>query len=99
MDDGILADPTAGVKAALSESGTLIYLKGRAQFQPVLARADSTAPAPLIGLANAAGAERPHTARVTAAKPLMKREVIARCSRNLMPDLPSPRLTVPQVRN
>jgi serine/threonine-protein kinase len=43
MDDAILADPTAGVKAALSVSGTLAYLKGRAQFQPVLARAGSPA--------------------------------------------------------
>jgi serine/threonine-protein kinase len=48
MDDGILADPTAGVKAALSASGTLAYLKGRAQFQPVLARGDSSAVDPLI---------------------------------------------------
>ena len=39
MDEGILVDPTAGVKAALSASGTLAYLKGRAQFQPVLVRA------------------------------------------------------------
>ena len=48
MDDGILSDPTAGVKAALSASGTLAYLKGRAQFQPVLARAGGSAVDPLI---------------------------------------------------
>jgi serine/threonine-protein kinase len=48
MDDGILVDPTAGVKAALSASGTLVYLKGRAQFQPVLARAGTGAADALI---------------------------------------------------
>ncbi len=48
MDEGILVDPTAGVKAALSASGTLAYLKGRAQFQPVLARAGTSAADPLI---------------------------------------------------
>jgi Tol biopolymer transport system component len=37
------------VKAALSASGTLAYLRGRAQFQPVLARAGSSAVDPLIG--------------------------------------------------
>jgi serine/threonine-protein kinase len=48
MDEGVLVDPTAGVKASLSASGTLAYLKGRAQFQPVLARAGSTVADPLI---------------------------------------------------
>jgi Tol biopolymer transport system component/tRNA A-37 threonylcarbamoyl transferase component Bud32 len=41
MDEGILIDPTAGAKASLSSSGTLIYLKGRAEFQPVVAGAGS----------------------------------------------------------
>ena len=48
MDEGILVDPTAGVKASLSASGTLAYLKGRAQYQPVVAHAGSSATEPLI---------------------------------------------------
>ena len=44
VDDGVLVDPTAGAKASLSASGTLAYLKGRAQFQPVLARAGKDTP-------------------------------------------------------
>jgi Tol biopolymer transport system component len=44
LEDGILVDPTSGAKASLSPSGTLAYLRGRAQFQPVLARAGSSAP-------------------------------------------------------
>jgi len=36
LDDGVLLDATAGAKASLSSSGTLAYLSGRAQFQPVL---------------------------------------------------------------
>jgi len=48
MDDGILVDPNAGVKAALSASGTLFYLKGRAQFQPMVVRAGGSTADPLI---------------------------------------------------
>ena len=48
MDEGILVDPNAGAKASLSPSGTLLYLRGRAQFQAVLARAGATAPTPII---------------------------------------------------
>jgi serine/threonine-protein kinase len=48
MDEGILVDPTAGVKASLSASGTLAYLKGRAQYQPVVAHTGSSTTDPLI---------------------------------------------------
>jgi serine/threonine-protein kinase len=48
LDEGVLVDPTAGAKASLSASGTLAYLKGRAQFQPVLARAGEAAPGAII---------------------------------------------------
>jgi len=48
LDDGVLVDPTAGAKASLSSSGTLAYLRGRAQFQPVFAGAGIAAPAALI---------------------------------------------------
>jgi len=39
LDQGVLLDATAGAKASLSSSGTLAYLSGRAQFQPVLVSA------------------------------------------------------------
>ena len=48
LDEGVLVDPTAGAKASLSASGTLAYLRGRAQFQPVLAAPGSTSPVALI---------------------------------------------------
>jgi eukaryotic-like serine/threonine-protein kinase len=48
MEEGILVDPNAGAKAALSRSGTLMYLKGRAQFQAVLASPGSATLVPLI---------------------------------------------------
>jgi Tol biopolymer transport system component len=48
LDDGVLIDPTAGAKASLSASGTLAYLRGRAQFQPVISSAGSTAATALI---------------------------------------------------
>jgi Tol biopolymer transport system component len=48
LDDGVLVDPTAGAKASLSPSGTLAYLKGRAQFQPVFGSAGSTVASPMI---------------------------------------------------
>ena len=47
LEEGILIDPTAGAKAALSSSGTLAYLHGRAQFQPLII-AGAAAPLPLI---------------------------------------------------
>ncbi len=36
VGEDVLVDPSAGVKASLSASGTLAYLKGRALFQPTL---------------------------------------------------------------
>jgi serine/threonine-protein kinase len=48
LEEGLLVDPTNGAKASLSPSGTLAYLKGRAQFQPVLVRAGSDSASPLI---------------------------------------------------
>jgi eukaryotic-like serine/threonine-protein kinase len=48
LDEGILVDPTAGAKAALSASGTLTYLRGRAQFQLVLAGAGISVPASIL---------------------------------------------------
>ena len=48
LDDGVLIDATAGAKASLSPSGTLAYLSGRAQFQPVLAAAGEATSTPLI---------------------------------------------------
>ena len=38
VGEGVLVDPTVGAKASLSASGTLTYLAGRAQFQPVVVR-------------------------------------------------------------
>jgi len=48
LDEGVLLDMTAGAKASLSASGTLAYLRGRAQFQPVMVAAGSTTTAALI---------------------------------------------------
>src|SRR5206468_3323661 len=48
IEDGIVIDPTGGAKAALSASGTLMYLKGRAEYQLVLTNSAS-APTPLMG--------------------------------------------------
>ena len=42
MEQGVVVDQTAGAKASLSPSGTLAYLRGRAQFQPVLVRGGSS---------------------------------------------------------
>jgi Tol biopolymer transport system component len=47
LDEGVLFDPTAGAKASLSVSGTLAYLRGRAQFQPIVI-AGTSAPVPLV---------------------------------------------------
>jgi serine/threonine-protein kinase len=38
LDENVLVDPTTGVKASLSASGTLVYLKGRALFQPTITK-------------------------------------------------------------
>jgi serine/threonine-protein kinase len=46
LADGVLYDATTGAKAALSASGTLAYLRGRAQFQPMII-AGTSAPIPL----------------------------------------------------
>jgi len=46
VDEGVLVDPTGGAKASLSESGTLAYLRGRAQLQPMLIAATGT-PTPI----------------------------------------------------
>ena len=48
LEEGVLFDPTAGVKASLSASGSLAYLRGRAQFQPVAVAAGSTSADPLV---------------------------------------------------
>jgi Tol biopolymer transport system component len=48
LDEGVLIDQTTGAKASLSASGTLAYLKGRAHFQPVLAKAGSAAVDPML---------------------------------------------------
>ncbi|MEO5580230.1 MAG: protein kinase [Gemmatimonadaceae bacterium] len=48
LSDRVLLDPMAGAKASLSSSGTLAYLSGRPEFQPVLAAAGNTAPPALI---------------------------------------------------
>jgi serine/threonine-protein kinase len=47
LEEGVLIDPTAGAKASLSRSGTLAYLRGRAQFNPVLVAAGGAA-SPLV---------------------------------------------------
>jgi serine/threonine-protein kinase len=47
LEEGVLFDLTAGAKASLSASGTLAYLHGRAQFQPMII-AGTSAPIPLI---------------------------------------------------
>ena len=47
LEEGILVDPTMGAKASLARAGTLAYLSGRAQFQPVRVSATSP-PAPLL---------------------------------------------------
>jgi len=48
LEDGVVFDPTGGTKAALSASGTLLYLKGRAEYQPVLVSPTSGVPTPLL---------------------------------------------------
>ena len=48
LEEGIVIDPTGGAKAALSESGTLLYLKGRAEYQAVLVSPSSGVPSLLL---------------------------------------------------
>jgi serine/threonine-protein kinase len=48
LDENVLVDPTAGVKASLSRSGTLAYIKGRAQFQLTLLKGAIDSGIPLL---------------------------------------------------
>lgn len=48
LDEGVLVDPTAGAKASVSASGTLAYLRGRAQFQPLLVSPGGTSVSPVL---------------------------------------------------
>ncbi|MDQ3243352.1 MAG: hypothetical protein M3Q09_06480 [Gemmatimonadota bacterium] len=48
LDEGLLVDPTAGAKASLSRSGTLVFIRGRAQFLPVTRRSASDTAVALI---------------------------------------------------
>ena len=58
LEEGLMVDATAGVKAALSLSGTLIYLRGRAEFEPQLVAPGSGSGRPLIGSPAAYGTPR-----------------------------------------
>jgi Tol biopolymer transport system component len=48
LDDGVIVDPSGGAKAALSASGTLVYLRGRAQLQPLLVSPEGKTGTPMI---------------------------------------------------
>jgi serine/threonine-protein kinase len=48
LEEGVVIDPTGGAKAAVSDSGTLLYLKGRAEYQAVLVSPTSGVPTPLL---------------------------------------------------
>lgn len=48
LEDGILVDPTAGAKVSLSPSGTIAFMRGRAQLQPVLVSPGTGATTPLL---------------------------------------------------
>jgi Tol biopolymer transport system component len=48
VEEGVVVDQTVGAKAALSRTGTLAYLRGRAEQQPVIVRRDASLPIPLI---------------------------------------------------
>jgi Tol biopolymer transport system component len=48
LDEGVLVEWTAGAKASLSASGSIVYMRGRAQFQPVKVGAGSESATPLI---------------------------------------------------
>jgi serine/threonine-protein kinase len=58
LEEGVVIDPTSGAKAALSESGTLVYLKGRAEFQPVFVSPASGIPSPLLSELHVYGTPR-----------------------------------------
>ncbi len=58
LDDGVVVDPTAGAKASLSPSGTLVYLRGRTEHQPVVVSASGGIPEPLIQELNIYSAPR-----------------------------------------
>ena len=48
MESGLFFDPTSGAKVALSASGTLVYMRGRAQLQPVLVTREGRTPTVVI---------------------------------------------------
>jgi serine/threonine-protein kinase len=48
LEDGVVVDPTSGAKASVSASGTLVYLRGRAEYQPVTTRGGTEMPVPFI---------------------------------------------------
>ncbi|MEO7521092.1 MAG: protein kinase [Gemmatimonas sp.] len=48
LETGLYMDPTSGAKVALSHSGTLLYMKGQAQMQPVLVSPTNGSITPLI---------------------------------------------------
>ena len=48
LEQGVIVDPTGGAKATVSASGTLMYLKGRAEYQPFVVNAAGVA-TPLFG--------------------------------------------------
>jgi eukaryotic-like serine/threonine-protein kinase len=48
LDEGVLLEWQAGSKASLSPSGTLAYLRGRAEYQPMLLDPESTTGVALI---------------------------------------------------
>ena len=48
LEEGVVLDPTTGAKISLSASGTLLYLKGRADYQLVIAGRNAAVPTPLF---------------------------------------------------
>jgi serine/threonine-protein kinase len=44
IEDEVVMDPTGGSKISISASGTLMYLKGRAEYQPLLMSGASATP-------------------------------------------------------
>ena len=48
LESGLFMDPTSGAKVALSASGTLVYIRGKSQRQPVLLTPGSGVSTPLI---------------------------------------------------
>lgn len=49
LEEGVVVDPAGGAKAALSQSGALMYLRGRVEEQPVLVNPVSGVSTPLLG--------------------------------------------------